>query len=310
LNEASPHGDLWRAMRQAGSSFAIATRISARVIEDLPPSRPTDGGGLFAVDMPRAEMLQLLDDAASERPGLPNYIHVNGVDLLIVAAYKDFAANAAWLETAVLGRPLSARERRRSALIAALIPPVSLDYGADAKFGLSGTIPYYYSSQEAFGTVSFLMPRSCFLEPKMKALLAAEPDHRDNTTDLGCYLQVTTTYQADIAAVDYCCAYDSPFYLARQKALNQAVLALCPATQRYVNTPSAFLTARDYFPNYDELAAIKAHYDPDETFRIYQGVRPTGLAPDAYEWRREYTRTRSAADIANELAWDAVRRAW
>ena len=77
-----------------------------------------------------------------------------------------------------------------------------------------------------------------------------------------------------------------------------------------MNTPSAFLTARDYFPNYDDLAAIKARYDPDETFRIYQGVRPTGLAPDTYEWRREYERTRSATDVALELAWDAVRRAW
>jgi len=39
--------------------------------------------------------------------------------------------------------------------------------------------------------------------------------------------------------------------------------------RRYVNTPSAFLTPRDYYPNYDDLAAIKTTWDADEVFRIY-----------------------------------------
>ena len=45
LSDASPAGEerrLWQAMRQAGSSFAIATRISVRVIDDLSPSSPTE----------------------------------------------------------------------------------------------------------------------------------------------------------------------------------------------------------------------------------------------------------------------------
>ena len=38
LSDASPPAqqDLWRAMRQAGSSFAVATRITVKVIDDLP----------------------------------------------------------------------------------------------------------------------------------------------------------------------------------------------------------------------------------------------------------------------------------
>ena len=86
--------------------------------------------------------------------------------------------------------------------------------------------------------------------------------------------------------------------------------ALCPhGMRRYINTPSVFLTPRDYFPNYDELAAIKTTYDPHEVFRVYQGIRPTGRAPDAYEWRREhYKRKRSAIDLLGEAGWDAVRR--
>ena len=39
LSEASPHRELWVAMRQAGSSFAIATRISAKVIDHLPTEK-------------------------------------------------------------------------------------------------------------------------------------------------------------------------------------------------------------------------------------------------------------------------------
>ena len=68
---------------------------------------------------------------------------------------------------------------------------------------------------------------------------------------------------------------------AAQRALNNAVLALCPDLYRYYNTPSETLTARDYFPNYDELARIKSRWDPAEVFRIYQGIRPVGFAPDA-----------------------------
>ena len=77
--------------------------------------------------------------------------------------------------------------------------------------------------------------------------------------------------------------------------------------RRYYNTPSSFLTPRDYFPNYDELAAIKSRYDPHEVFRVYQGIRPVGLAPDAYEFKRKYIRTRSAADRLDEVSWDAVK---
>ena len=114
LNETSAHRELWVAMRQAGSSFAIATRISAKVIEDLPPERvPSDGGGFFALDVPRARLLELMENATHERPGLPNYIHVNGVDFLIASASHDFAENAAWVES-LIGRKLTAKEHLRS----------------------------------------------------------------------------------------------------------------------------------------------------------------------------------------------------
>ena len=49
--------------------------------------------------------------------------------------------------------------------------------------------------------------------------------------------------------------------------------------------------------------------DPDEIFRVYQGIRPTGLAPDAYEWKREgYVRTKTAKDKLGELGWDALKK--
>ena len=138
LNETSAHRELWVAMRQAGSSFAIATRISAKVIEDLPPERvPSDGGGFFALDVPRARLLELMENATHERPGLPNYIHVNGVDFLIASASHDFAENAAWVES-LIGRKLTAKEHLRSKFIAELQQPVSDQAGADKKFGSSG----------------------------------------------------------------------------------------------------------------------------------------------------------------------------
>eukprot|EP01051_Picozoa_sp_SAG22_P013112 SAG22_NODE_1435_length_4424_cov_4.592695_1_plen_596_part_10 len=310
LSDSSPphHQDLWTAMRQSGSSFAIATRISAKVIEGLPAERPTDGGDFFGLDMPRAELLARLETAADARPGLPNFIHVNGIDFLAVSADKDFDKNAAWLES-WLGRKLSARERLRSSVIAKLQQPLSDTTGADPRFGASGEIPYVYSTQEAFATVAFIMPIGCFRLPAMKVLLATVPEHRDNTTDLGCYLQVTTTYTRGTAFVDYNCPYDSPFYRQQQRELNDAVLRLCPAGMlRYVNTPSSFLTARDYYPNYDMLAEIKQRWDPDEIFRVYQGIRPTGLRPDANDFRQPYTRTRSVKDKVGEAGWDELRK--
>ena len=81
LSDASPPGaerELWQAMRQAGSSFAIATRLTVKVIDDLPPESPTDGGDFFVVDAPRAALLPMLTNASREA-GLLNYIHVNGV---------------------------------------------------------------------------------------------------------------------------------------------------------------------------------------------------------------------------------------
>ena len=120
---------------------------------------------------------------------------------------------------------------------------------------------------------------------------------------------MTTTYGEGSAFVDYNCPYDSPYYQASQRQLNKDVLAICPSgMRRYVNTPSVFLTPRDYFPNYDQLAAIKSQWDPTEVFRVYQGIRPTGLPPDAYEFRRPYKRHRTARDLAGEVGWDALKK--
>jgi hypothetical protein len=314
LSDASPAGaeqQLWKAMRQAGSSFAIATRITVKVIDDLPQDSPTDGGDFFAVEVPRAQMLGLLRNATHEA-GLLNYIHVNGVDFLIAAASTRFEENARWLET-VLGRELTQLEWLRSYFVHVVEQPASDHAGADGRFGKSGAVPYVFSTQEAFADVSFIMPMGCFLEPKMQALLAALPDARDGGTDLGCYLQVTTTYvppgEPPAAFVDYNCPYESDFYRARQRQLNDEVLALCPkGMRRYVNTPSEFLTPRDYYPNYDWLAEVKSAWDPAEAFRVYQGIRPTGKPPDAYEFSRPYVRGRSLIDLAGEIGWDVVAR--
>ena len=54
--------------------------------------------------------------------------------------------------------------------------------GADQRFGKSGAVPYVFSTQEAFADVSFIMPLTCFLDPRMQALLAALPDERDGST--------------------------------------------------------------------------------------------------------------------------------
>ena len=77
----------------------------------------------------------------------------------------------------------------------------------------------------------------------------------------------------------------------------------------YVNTPSSFLTPRDYYPNYDDLAAIKTKWDASELFRVYQGVRPTGLPPDAYEFERPgYKRQRDLRDLLGEVGWDLLKK--
>jgi len=78
---------------------------------------------------------------------------------------------------------------------------------------------------------------------------------------------------------------------------------------RYVNTPSTWLTARDYYgADYDTLAATKSVYDPDELFRVYQGVRPTGIPVDNYTYTRPYVRNMSSAEIAEARGWDAMVR--
>ena len=48
LSDMNPYDGLWMAMRQAGSSFAIATKIVVKVIEDYPAELPTDGGMMYA----------------------------------------------------------------------------------------------------------------------------------------------------------------------------------------------------------------------------------------------------------------------
>ena len=109
--------------------------------------------------------------------------------------------------------------------------------------------------------------------------------------------------------IDFNCMYDSAYYQQLQRTLNQQILAACPGdVERYVNTPSAFLTARDYFRDYDELAAIKSSWDPSEVFRVYQGVRPTGVPPDAYEWKRDYVRKNTALDWARQKLWKFLVR--
>ena len=46
----------------------------------------------------------------------------------------------------------------------------------------------------------------------MKELLAALPDERDNSSELGCFLEVTSTYFHGVVEVDYTCMYDSEHY--------------------------------------------------------------------------------------------------
>ena len=152
------------------------------------------------------------------------------------------------------------------------------------------------------------MPMDCYEDPRMLALLADVPKHRDNSSNLGCYLQICTAYEQGIAAVDYNCAYDSDFYQARQKQLNDAAVAICPGRMvRYVNTPSTFLTARDYYgADYDALAATKTAWDPSELFRIYQGIRPTGVPPDNYTYTRPYVRNMTKAERLKARAWEVM----
>ena len=104
--------------------------------------------------------------------------------------------------------------------------------------------------------------------------------------------------------------YDSAFYQSRQKQLNDDAVSICPGRMtRYVNTPSTFLTARDYYgADYDTLAATKSKWDAGEVFRVYQGVRPTGIEPDNYTYTRPYVRNMSAAERAEALGWDAMVR--
>ena len=152
------------------------------------------------------------------------------------------------------------------------------------------------------------MPMDCYEDPRMLALLADVPKHRDNSSNLGCYLQICTAYEPGIASVDYNCAYDSDFYQARQKQLNDAAVAICPGGMvRYVNTPSTFLTAHDYYgADYDTLAATKTAWDPSELFRVYQGIRPTGVPPDDYAYTRPYVRNMTKAERLKARAWDVV----
>ena len=98
------------------------------MIDDLPARTPTDGGDFFALDVPRATMLRLVERGAQDGKGQLNYIHVNGVDFLIAAASTDWRENAAWLE-GVLGRPLRPLERLRSRLVHFFEQPVSLRRG-------------------------------------------------------------------------------------------------------------------------------------------------------------------------------------
>ena len=307
LHAKSPHQDLWRAMRTAGSSFALATRIVVQTF-DVPADLPTDGGDPFVIHEPRAKLLGKLNNATAYNPGLPSFVHINGIDVVIVAASKNYMRQVAFVES-WLGRALTDGERAQSKMIRAGEWPASLiGGGSDLVFGKSGELPYELSSQNAFATVSFLMPMGCYEDPRMVALLADAPNHRDNMTDLGCYLQVCTTYDVGIAAVDYNCAYDSAFYQARQQQLNDDAVAICPEGMvRYVNTPSTFLTARDYYGGeYDALAATKAAWDPSELFRVYQGVRPTGVPPDNYTYTRPYVRNMTTVERLEARAWDAM----
>ena len=79
-------------------------------------------------------------------------------------------------------------ETTRAEDVSAMLPVASAMAGADAKFGESGDLPYLASSQDAYATVSTLVPLTCYEQDAFQELLAAEPDHRDPTTDLGCYL--------------------------------------------------------------------------------------------------------------------------
>ena len=121
-------------MRQAGSSFGIATQITVKMIDDLPAGVPTDGGDFFpSIRVPRTEMLKLLRNATHET-GMLNYIFTNGVDFLIAAASTDFRKNARWLSSAVLGRSLSWSEWAKAYLVHLFEQPVSDHAGADKHY--------------------------------------------------------------------------------------------------------------------------------------------------------------------------------
>ena len=56
---------------------------------------------------------------------------------------------------------------------------------------------------QAFSDVSFIMPVACYKQPKMLELLTALPTFRDNSTDLGCYLQVTHRHHIGITCASH-----------------------------------------------------------------------------------------------------------
>lgn len=42
--------------------------------------------------------------------------------------------------------------------------------------------------------------------------------------------------------------------------------------------------------------------------QVYQGIRPTGKPPDAYEFKRPYVRERSFMQRVGEIGWNFVAR--
>lgn len=264
LCEGCPHSDLWRGMRLAGSTLAIATELTVRIHETPEPNSFLLYTNLGADDLDIVLELSMLHetfatDVAYSTRGVflqvtvlkGNFLTVLGEILRIVPFYRlrgltplfrgtlyNFRGRLESANTYSFDRPTWKEQMRHTIETFQEIEKLTLPTLSDQVFDLSqATFNRDWGAMVDANTACHCVFWPC-------------PGHED----------VCLAMEVDCWTKDY----DTTVKVSRLLHALEETYETYPGRRKYYNTPTSNANLSHYFEDLEELSALKRRWDPDD----------------------------------------------
>eukprot|EP00439_Symbiodinium_sp_Y106_P042480 s2204_g5.t1 len=259
LSASSAYQDLWRAMRQAGSNFAIATSLTVKVFE-----APEPFTWLFWVKMSHDEVVSLFRKAMTDEQVQLNIYYVNPPFFQVSLSRPEIFT----VQFTLLRGPVNYWQNLQASLDWFRSHEVALSWWTIAFNAVMpkpddlthlGYPKAWVSSQAIWPANSACTDEALHLLLDLQSTVVKRA-HFHTFRKVECWLTFTELPRSQIY-YEYNCP-SRPAYVQHIRTVEQGFVAACPNSVKYRNTPHWNASASRYYPDSRELLQTKRKWDP------------------------------------------------